>query len=169
MEEKRASGRLKRKHAEEGSWDCSVCTYKNSPEAFKCEMCDVRKGTSTRKPRINPQLVAQQVAQQFTLPPPKKDKKEKNSKDKTHNSGKKLRPPRLKNIDRSSAQHMAVTVGSVTVIITDYKLKERRTSNDSHQNLSSPDLPEPSSQSNNVSDISAELNNDENTTAEDSA
>ena len=33
----------------EGSyWDCSVCTYKNSPEAFKCRMCDVRKGTSTR-------------------------------------------------------------------------------------------------------------------------
>ncbi|MPC55958.1 YY1-associated factor 2 [Portunus trituberculatus] len=29
-------------------WDCSVCTYRNSPEAFKCLMCDVRKGTSTR-------------------------------------------------------------------------------------------------------------------------
>lgn len=33
---------------DEGFWDCSVCTYKNSPEAYKCEMCDVRKGTSTR-------------------------------------------------------------------------------------------------------------------------
>lgn len=32
---------------DEGYWDCSVCTYKNSPEAFKCDMCDVRKGTST--------------------------------------------------------------------------------------------------------------------------
>lgn len=30
--------------------------------------------------------------------------------------------PRLKNVDRSSAQHMAVTVGNITVIITDYKL-----------------------------------------------
>ena len=32
----------------EGFWDCSVCTFKNPPEAFKCDMCDVRKGTSTR-------------------------------------------------------------------------------------------------------------------------
>ena len=30
--------------------------------------------------------------------------------------------PRLTNIDRDSAQHMAVTVSDVTVIITDYKL-----------------------------------------------
>uniref|UniRef100_A0A4W5K606 RanBP2-type domain-containing protein n=1 Tax=Hucho hucho TaxID=62062 RepID=A0A4W5K606_9TELE len=35
--------------AEEGNWDCSVCTYKNTAEAFKCMMCDVRKGTSTRE------------------------------------------------------------------------------------------------------------------------
>ncbi|UXI15325.1 Nose resistant to fluoxetine protein 6 [Sarcoptes scabiei] len=46
------------------SWDCSVCTYRNSAEAFKCSMCDVRKGTSTRKPRINPEMVAKQVARQ---------------------------------------------------------------------------------------------------------
>jgi len=29
----------------------------------------------------------------------------------------------LKNVDRSTAHHMVVTVGEVTVIITDYKLK----------------------------------------------
>ncbi|XP_060047545.1 YY1-associated factor 2 isoform X4 [Erinaceus europaeus] len=34
--------------SEEGYWDCSVCTFRNSAEAFKCMMCDVRKGTSTR-------------------------------------------------------------------------------------------------------------------------
>ena len=50
-------------------WDCSVCTYKNNPEAFKCVICDVRKGTSTRKSRINPDLVAVQV-QHALLPPP---------------------------------------------------------------------------------------------------
>lgn len=33
---------------DEGYWDCSVCTFRNSAEAFKCSMCDVRKGTSTR-------------------------------------------------------------------------------------------------------------------------
>uniref|UniRef100_A0AAY4DF91 RanBP2-type domain-containing protein n=1 Tax=Denticeps clupeoides TaxID=299321 RepID=A0AAY4DF91_9TELE len=64
--------------ADEGFWDCSVCTFRNSAEAFKCSICDVRKGTSTRKPRINSQLVAQQVAQQYaTPPPPKKEKKER--------------------------------------------------------------------------------------------
>ena len=32
------------KAIEENFWDCSVCTYRNSAEAFKCRMCDVRKG-----------------------------------------------------------------------------------------------------------------------------
>ena len=25
-----------------GSWECTVCTYRNRFEAFKCEMCDTR-------------------------------------------------------------------------------------------------------------------------------
>ncbi|XP_076863299.1 YY1-associated factor 2-like [Brachyhypopomus gauderio] len=116
--------------SEEGYWDCSVCTFRNTAEAFKCVMCDVRKGTSTRKPR--PLLVAQQVAPQFASPTqPKKEKKEKTEQDKSDreptlkkNSHKKMRP-RLKNIDRSSAQHLEVTVGDLTVIITDYKEKTR--------------------------------------------
>ncbi|KAJ7376387.1 YY1-associated factor 2 [Desmophyllum pertusum] len=104
-----------RPSTDENYWDCSVCTYRNGAEAFKCAMCDVRKGTSTRKPRLNSQLVAQQVAQQFvTSPPPLKKVLGKRP-------FKKIRP-RLKNVDRSSAQHMAVTVGNITVIITDYKL-----------------------------------------------
>lgn len=159
---------------DDGFWDCSVCTYRNTPEAFKCEMCDVRKGTSTRKPRLNPQLVAQQVAQQFPAPPKKEksvvhkekdhvDLKEPNinardsspneispkvevkdsSKDmkdmketkpekptppSTSNTPRTTRRPckltQLKNIDRSSARSMEVTVGDVTVIITDYKPKK---------------------------------------------
>merc|ERR1711970_1418030 len=55
---------------DEATWDCSVCTFKNNAEAFKCSMCDVRKGTSTRKPRLNPDLVAAQQAQALTPPPP---------------------------------------------------------------------------------------------------
>uniref|UniRef100_UPI00358E316B YY1-associated factor 2-like isoform X1 n=1 Tax=Myxine glutinosa TaxID=7769 RepID=UPI00358E316B len=126
----------KPQHTEDGFWDCSVCTYRNKAEAFKCSMCDVRKGTSTRKPRYS-QLVAQQVVQQYstTPPPAKKDKKEKvgerdrTEKDKDtllHNkkNGKKVRP-RLKNVDRKSAQHLEVTVGSLTVIVTDFKEKPR--------------------------------------------
>ncbi|XP_064795319.1 YY1-associated factor 2 isoform X4 [Oncorhynchus masou masou] len=96
-------------------------------------MCDVRKGTSTRKPRPVSQLVAQRVAPQFASPTllPKKDKKdrtdqEKNDKEPTvkKNNHKKMRP-RLKNIDRSSAQHLEVTVGDLTVIITDFKEKTK--------------------------------------------
>uniref|UniRef100_A0A8C8C8J6 RanBP2-type domain-containing protein n=1 Tax=Oncorhynchus tshawytscha TaxID=74940 RepID=A0A8C8C8J6_ONCTS len=81
MGDKKSPTRPKRQakpSADDGYWDCSVCTFKNSAEAFKCSICDVRKGTSTRKPRINSQLVAQQVAQQYaTPPPPKKERKER--------------------------------------------------------------------------------------------
>ena len=56
--------------SEEHYWDCSVCTFRNNAEAFKCSMCDVRKGTSTRKPRLNPDLVAAQQQAQALTPPP---------------------------------------------------------------------------------------------------
>ncbi|XP_043933912.1 RING1 and YY1-binding protein isoform X2 [Protopterus annectens] len=179
MGDKKSPTRPKRQAkpaADEGFWDCSVCTFRNSAEAFKCSICDVRKGTSTRKPRINSQLVAQQVAQQYaTPPPPKKEKKEKAEKqDKEKSEHEKLdhekhdlekpekeKPdnekqeqekneqekeispapakkiiskktkPRLKNVDRSTAQQLAVTVGNVTVIITDFKEKTRSTSTSS--------------------------------------
>lgn len=110
------------KVVEDNFWDCSVCTFRNTAEAFKCLMCDVRKGTSTRKPRINPQLVAQQVASQF-LPATsgssnfKKERKDKKALKKRRH------PPRLKNVDRSTAQTREVTVNSVTVVITEYKPK----------------------------------------------
>ncbi|KAM8931146.1 RING1 and YY1-binding protein isoform 3-T3 [Pelodytes ibericus] len=139
MGDKKSPTRPKRQakpSADEGFWDCSVCTFRNTAEAFKCSICDVRKGTSTRKPRINSQLVAQQVAQQYaTPPPPKKEKKEKIEKDKSSTivkktANKKTRP-RLKNVDRSTAQQLAVTVGNVTVIITDFKEKTRSSSTSS--------------------------------------
>ncbi|KAK7102393.1 YY1-associated factor 2-like [Littorina saxatilis] len=128
MEEKRGSGRGSKRHSkmvDEGYWDCSVCTYKNSPEAYKCEMCDVRKGTSTRKPRINPQL-AQQVAQQFAPPP---TKKERSASDRKKDKSPELEgamlngTPRLKNVDRSKAKQFTVTCNNVTVVITDYPFK----------------------------------------------
>ncbi|EHA98246.1 RING1 and YY1-binding protein [Heterocephalus glaber] len=145
-------------------------TGRNSAEASKCSICDLRKGTSTRKPRINSQLVAQ-VAQQYATPPPqkkeKKEKVEKRDKEKPEkdkeispsvtkkNTNKKTKPKsdilkdppsgansiqsanattktsktnhtsrlRLKNVDRSTAQQLTVTVGNVTVIITDFKEK----------------------------------------------
>ncbi|XP_037534602.1 RING1 and YY1-binding protein B [Nematolebias whitei] len=225
MGDKKSPTRPKRQakqSVDDGYWDCSVCTYRNTAEAFKCSICDVRKGTSTRKPRINSQLVAQQVAQQYPMPPPpKKDRRERSErpekerllvegepasgegrpeverpervmlegdtpeKDKSDNeqavqdkpdkekdispavtkkpSSKKNRPksdnhqsppsdkqsiqsgksatktnknshnsrPKLKNIDRSTAQQLAITVGNVTVIITDFKEKTRSSSTSS--------------------------------------
>ncbi|ESO88837.1 hypothetical protein LOTGIDRAFT_125374, partial [Lottia gigantea] len=116
------------KSVDDGHWDCSVCTYSNSPEAYKCEMCDVRKGTSTRKPRLNSQLVAQQVAQQFPLPGPPPSHSHR--REKSHSSGQKnkvvngKRRSRLKNIDRLGGEKMEVTVNDVTVLITDYKPKQ---------------------------------------------
>ncbi|KAF7249988.1 RING1 and YY1-binding protein [Varanus komodoensis] len=135
--------------------------------------------TVVLKPRINSQLVAQQVAQQYaTPPPPKKEKKEKVEKQEEKkpdkekeisqsvikkSTNKKTKPksdvvkdppseansiqsgntttktgdsnhtsrPRLKNVDRSTAQQLAVTVGNVTVIITDFKEKTRSSSTSS--------------------------------------
>ncbi|CAD5229392.1 unnamed protein product [Bursaphelenchus okinawaensis] len=45
---------------DEIGWECSVCTYRNKTESFKCEICEARKGTSTRKPRLNNSVVQQQ-------------------------------------------------------------------------------------------------------------
>lgn len=184
MDERRSSGRAKRqKPIEEGSWDCSVCTFQNPAEAYKCEMCDVRKGTSTRKPRLNAQIAAQQVAQQYVPPPPppppKKDKTPFKSeeyindssndscdvksvsntnsqsvenlhttattptptsnhvvikKEKTLSHSKKSARSTPK-IDRSSAETMSVTVGNVTVVITDYKPKQDKKTSSSSADL----------------------------------
>lgn len=164
---------------DEATWDCSVCTFKNNAEAFKCSMCDVRKGTSTRKPRLNPDIVALQQAQALTPPPPnfplteqpntsgsatspvpssskseafeqpepeeevepepivtpspspsasKVTKKEKASTSTSKKSETKRaqNKARLKNVDRSSATYHSVTVDDFTVVITEFKPKEKK-------------------------------------------
>ncbi|PIK56271.1 putative YY1-associated factor 2 [Apostichopus japonicus] len=114
---------------EAGYWDCSVCTYRNNAEAFKCEICDVRKGTSTRKPRLNAQVVEQQKAQQMLAPqilPPKQSPNQSKLSIKTpglKKSGNRKNRPRLKNVDRSSAVTTEVVVNNVRVVITEYMEK----------------------------------------------
>ncbi|CAK8691463.1 YY1-associated factor 2-like [Clavelina lepadiformis] len=113
---------------QEEYWDCSVCTYTNSPEAFKCSMCDVRKGTSTRKPRLSQHIVAQQegrlVAQTPQLSPQGLSPKEEMQTTKTRSeSESRVGRPRLKGIDRSTPVTMAVTVNDVTVVFTEFKTK----------------------------------------------
>jgi len=77
-------------------------------------MCDVRKGTSTRKPRVNPEI---QQVQTYNPPIPKSKRSEKKD-------GKSLKGvARLRGVDRSSPHHQAVTINDVTVIITEFKPK----------------------------------------------
>uniref|UniRef100_A0A6M2DGR1 Putative yy1-associated factor 2 isoform x1 n=1 Tax=Xenopsylla cheopis TaxID=163159 RepID=A0A6M2DGR1_XENCH len=156
MDHKKSPMRRTKRQAkvlEDNYWDCSVCTYRNNAEAFKCLMCDVRKGTSTRKPRINPALAAAQQqagpASATAAAPGGKDStspasaggsvkrshhhhhhhRHRHSRGSSASStassnSKRLHqshPPRLKNVDRSSAQTREVTVNSVTVVITEYK------------------------------------------------
>ncbi|EPQ19495.1 RING1 and YY1-binding protein [Myotis brandtii] len=158
------------------AWNIAVVHVCHSPH-FLARKVLLR--SLLRKPRINSQLVAQQVAQQYATPPPpkkeKKEKVEKQDKEKPEkdkeispsvtkkNTNKKTKPksdilkdppseansiqsanattktsesnhtsrPRLKNVDRSTAQQLAVTVGNVTVIITDFKEKTRSSSTSS--------------------------------------
>ncbi|XP_055598073.1 YY1-associated factor 2 isoform X2 [Uranotaenia lowii] len=127
------------KVVEENFWDCSVCTYRNTAEAFKCLMCDVRKGTSTRKPRLNSALVAQQAATQAfpgASGTPAPNSKSPGSKTSRHKNKRSKYPARLKNIDRSSGQTREVTVNSVTVVITEYKPKTTVSRHDSSESFS---------------------------------
>ncbi|XP_057296480.1 RING1 and YY1-binding protein-like isoform X2 [Hydractinia symbiolongicarpus] len=43
-------------------WECSVCTVHNKSKFFKCEVCNTRKGTSTRKPHVDANFVDQSIA-----------------------------------------------------------------------------------------------------------
>lgn len=56
-----------------------------------------------------------------------------NSKDRKNQKSrrKKWHPPRLKNIDRSTAQSKEVTVNNVTVVITEYRPKLKKNSDQS--------------------------------------
>ena len=133
-------------------WECSICTYKNNPEAFKCMMCGVSKGTSTRKSRINPDHLAVQVQQALLPQQPQKPRGghgepsastsataetveagPSNSSKKKNNYPKerKKRTPKIKsqleNIDPSSATVHEITVDSVMVQITEYRQKTTAT------------------------------------------
>ncbi|XP_014371448.1 RING1 and YY1-binding protein A isoform X2 [Papilio machaon] len=93
-------------------------------ETSYCVSFDCRekhsKCTSTRKPRINPALVAAQAAGSSQKRPRSTSLKKK-----------RRHPPRLSNVDRSSAQTREVTVSGVTVVITEYKPKKSVSSSSS--------------------------------------
>lgn len=132
MDKKTQTKRRRKQAKDENYWDCSVCTYRNVAEAFKCSMCDVRKGTSTRKPRITPDLVAQ-VTQQYPVPATSKvGSKREGVKDKSENQKfkkhgrRKWNPPKLKHVDRNSTQTLEITVNNITVKVTEFKPKVKK-------------------------------------------
>lgn len=133
MDRKTPTKRRRKQAKDDNYWDCSVCTYRNVAEAFKCSMCDVRKGTSTRKPRITPDLVAQ-VTQQYPAPATSKvgTKKEGGLKEKSENrkfkkhGRRKWNPPKLKHVDRSTAHTLEITVNNLTVKVTEFKPKVKK-------------------------------------------
>lgn len=134
---------------QEEAWNCSVCTYSNSPEAFKCLMCNVRKGTSTRKPRLNQLIVAQQEAtramaqsagdafKDFLTEEETEEEKEadeekwkKMSKaeswekvEKSPVEKKIPRPPKAKSGGADKNVTLAVTVNNQTIMFTEFKTK----------------------------------------------
>ena len=188
MENKKKSskgGKRSAQSEEDFLWECSICTYKNNPEAFKCMMCGVSKGTSTRKSRINPDHLAVQV-QQALLPPQQPQKKsqgahgESSSSSQPHdepgtssgsqkkkNNYPKQRKPRtpkiksqLENIDPSSATVYDISVDGVAVQITEYKQKKPDVDN-SREGSSSRDAKEPLNTSKNTSNADKNPSDDE--------
>ena len=128
-------------------WECSICTYKNNPEAFKCMMCGVSKGTSTRKSRINPDHLAVQVQQALLPQQPQKPRGghgepsastsattetveagPSNSSKKKNNYPKerKKRTPKIKS-QLENIGGLEITVDSVMVQITEYRQKTTAT------------------------------------------
>lgn len=119
-------------------WNCTVCTFENKSESFKCKMCHVRRGSSSRQSSINPLLATQQYRptshqnQKKHHLSKQKDPLNKNKKQsiKIGRGGKRSRAShaaKISNIDRKSGRSLAITVNNVTVTFTEYKLKPKKT------------------------------------------
>ncbi|CAH8463256.1 unnamed protein product [Heterobilharzia americana] len=109
---------------EDDKWDCSVCTYINPKESYKCEICHTRKGTSTRKPRLNTQVVEQQqlIAQTILKEKDDEHKKKRESRCKQAVSSN----FRLKHFDRSSPLLFEIFANGYSVIITEFQPKSSK-------------------------------------------
>ncbi|TPP58397.1 hypothetical protein FGIG_01784 [Fasciola gigantica] len=114
---------------DDDKWECSVCTYINPSESYKCEICFMRKGTSTRltrrKPRLNPQVVEQQqlIAQAILKEKDDENRKKKDRfTDKQTTSGSSLK---LKNFDRNAPLLFEIFANGYSVVITEFQLKSK--------------------------------------------
>lgn len=126
---------------------CAGCTIEKTMSASKMTKSPTENKNSSRASKksrsVNEkQRNGRQVAQQQYVPLLKPGKKEGGSGSSTTSAGggsrnkldkprrKSRHPPRLKNIDRSTAQSNEVTVNNVTVVITEYKPKVKKGSSD---------------------------------------
>jgi len=120
-------------------WNCPLCTFENKAESFKCKMCHVRRGSSSRQSSINPLLATQQyrptshqnqkkhhLAKQKD--PLNKNKKQNIKVGRLGKRSKQAHTAKISNIDRKSGRSLAITVNNVTVTFTEYKLKPKKTS-----------------------------------------
>ncbi|KAG8271134.1 YY1-associated factor 2-like [Homalodisca vitripennis] len=118
-------------------WNCTVCTFENKSESFKCKMCHVRRGSSSRQSSINPLLATQQYRPAAHLNQKKHHlvkQREPGGKGKRQGvkmgrAGKRRQAhaAKISNIDRKSGRSLAITVNNVTVTFTEYKLKPKKT------------------------------------------
>lgn len=115
-----------------------MCTYMNPSESYKCEICFMRKGTSTRKPRLNPQVVEQQqlIAQAILKEKDEEHRRRKTERclEKTSSLGSSVK---LKNFDRSSPLLFEIFANGYSVVITEFQLRSK-------VKLSQPESPAPS-------------------------
>ncbi|KAH8851484.1 YY1-associated factor 2 [Schistosoma japonicum] len=121
---------------EDDKWDCSVCTYINPKESYKCEMCHTRKGTSTRKPRLNTQVVEQQqlIAQTILKEKDDEQKRKRESKCKQSVSSN----FRLKHFDRSSPLLFEIFANGYSVVITEFQPKSLKSNSRSFSESPAP-------------------------------
>jgi len=119
-------------------WNCTVCTFENKAESFKCKMCHVRRGSSSRQSSINPLLATQQYRPTSHQNHKKhhmtkqRDISNKNKKQKLKvgriGKRRQARAAKISNIDRKSGRSLAITVNNVTVTFTEYNLKPNKVS-----------------------------------------
>ncbi|CAH8456123.1 unnamed protein product [Dicrocoelium dendriticum] len=111
----------------------------NPSESYKCEICFMRKGTSTRKPRLNPQVVEQQqLIAQAILKEKDEDLRKKRPDKSFEKPGPNGASVKLKNFDRSSPLLFEIFANGYSVVITEFQLKSRV------KPTSFPDSPAPS-------------------------
>lgn len=135
-------------------WNCPLCTFENKAESFKCKMCHVRRGSSSRQSSINPVLATQQYRPTShqnhkkhhlskQKDPSSKNKNKQNVKvGRLGKRSKQAHTAKISNIDRKSGRSLAITVNNVTVTFTEYKLKPKKTNNVNKKSKSSVFLPQ---------------------------